>query len=151
MNPGITAHGVLAGIRRHPLAAAAICVPVIAAGVFTGQSMASATPEPTLAVSSTALHAAPAPHVLYVGNQASGKVVTSSDGTTTPRRTWNIDGCDHDYGAPDQCVPWAVPGSTAQARCAWLRADGFGPLLVAGSNRQDLPETVTDGATYACA
>ena len=61
---------------------------------------------------------------------------------------WNIDGCDHDYGTPDQCVPWKIPASSGQAACAWLKANGFGPLKVVGTNRQHLPE---DAQGYVCA
>jgi len=148
MNRSIKVRSALSGIRRHPVRAAAICVPLLAASVFTGSSMASATPEQTLAVSPAQLNATPAPHVLIVDNQATGKVVTSTDGTTVPKETWNIDGCDHNYGAPNECVPWTIPGSTSQAQCAWLSANGFGALKVYGTNRQNLPENAEG---YACA
>jgi hypothetical protein len=59
-----------------------------------------------------------------------------------------VTGCDFDYGTAGQCVPWTVPGASPQARCAWLRSNGFGPLRVAGTNRQNLTE---DARGYACA
>ncbi len=51
-----------------------------------------------------------------------------------------MDGCDHDYGAPNVCVPWSIPGATPEAKCAWLTSNGFGELKVYGTNRQDLAE-----------
>ena len=65
-----------------------------------------------------------------------------------PKVAWNEDGCDHDYGTPNQCVPWQIPGSTGAARCAWLESMGFGAIKVYGTNRQDLPENAQG---YVCA
>ena len=73
----------LAGVRRHPARAAAICVPLVAASVFTGTTMASARPEATLAVSAAALNAAPAQHVMLFDNDLPkhrGEVVKSGPG-----------------------------------------------------------------------
>ncbi|GAA3237390.1 hypothetical protein [Actinocorallia longicatena] len=52
----------------------------------------------------------------------------------------NYDGCDHNYGAVTQCVPWTFPdGITAVGdKCEWLRLNGFGNLTVAGEDRQGL-------------
>jgi hypothetical protein len=148
MKLNTTMRGALTGVRRHPLRAAAICVPLLAASVFAGSSMASATPEPTLAVSSAAANAAPAQHVLIVDNGMAGQAVTGKTVNTTPKETWNIDGCDHDYGAPNVCVPWSIPGSTAQAKCTWLSSNGYIDLKVYGTNRQGLPENAEG---YVCA
>ena len=49
----------------------------------------------------------------------------------------NIDGCDHDYGETGVCVPWTFPAGVTD-RCAWLRAHGFGPLAVKGTDRLGL-------------
>jgi len=47
------------------------------------------------------------------------------------------DGCDHGYGEPNQCVPLQFPPGVAYG-CAWLRAHGFGPLAVHGTDRLGL-------------
>ena len=75
MNRKFKLRGAVTAVRHHPVRAAAICVPLLAASVLTGQSMASATPTPTLAVSQAALNAAPAPHVLVADNNMSSQVV----------------------------------------------------------------------------
>jgi hypothetical protein len=145
MNLNTTMHGALTRVRRHPARAAAICVPLIAASVFTGTTMASARPEATLAVPAAAVNAAPAQHVMLFDNDLPGR--TAKAKLATPKVGWNVDGCDHDYGAPNVCVPWAIPGSTPQAKCAWLSSNGFAELKVYGTNRQDLPE---DAQGYVC-
>lgn len=147
MNTNTRARHAMTAVRRHPVRAAAICVPLLAASIFTSQSMASATPTPTLAVSPAALSAAPAPHVLMVDSKMTWKPVTANHGATVPRDISAIDGCDADYGMPGDCVPRTIPGSTPQAKCAWLRSNGFGELKVYGTNRQNLPENA-DG--YVC-
>jgi hypothetical protein len=145
MKKNITMRSALAGIRRHPARAAAICVPLVAASVLTGTTMASARPEATLAVPAAALNAAPAQHVLLFDNDLTGHVAKFKQGA--PKIAWNEDGCDHDYGTPNQCVPWQIPGSTSAARCAWLESMGFGAIKLSGTNRQDLPE---DAQGYVC-
>jgi hypothetical protein len=84
--------------------------------------------------------------VLIYDNQLTGRKVTGMNSKAPVKEPQNEDGCDDDYGAPGQCVPWKIPASTPQAACAWLRSMGFGPLQVVGTNRQHLPET--NG--YAC-
>jgi hypothetical protein len=147
MNVNTTARGAFIAVRRHPVRAAAVCVPLLAASIFYGSTMASATPTPTLAVSAAELNAAPAPDVPLADNHLTGgqgAVVKP----TPVKIGWNEDGCDHDYGAPNQCVPWTIPGSTSQAKCAWLKSNGFGPLAVVGTNRQHLTENA-QGAVCA--
>ncbi len=139
---------VLGAVRRHPGRALAICVPVVAVSVFTGTSMASAQPEATLAVSPTQATAAPAPFVLNAASSLPGTHVVANKRAVRIHEAWNMDGCDHDYGQPDQCVPWQIPASSPEAKCAWLRANGFGPLQVLGTNRQNLPENAEG---YVCA
>ena len=140
--------GALRGIRRHPVSAAAICVPLVAAicvplvapSVFTGTTMASAQPAVSLEVPASALSAAPDQHVLIFANHLTGRKVTGMNSKAAVKEPPNLDGCDHDYGAAGQCVPWQIPAATPAAACAWLRSMGFGPLQVVGVNRQNLPE-----------
>ena len=142
---------VLGAIRRHPGRTLAVCVPLVAVSVFTGSTMASAQPEATLAVSPSAASAAPAPYVMNFDGGAvpAGKARVVRNKSDAPiKEPVNIDGCDHDYGVPGQCIPWHIPASSPQAACAWLKANGFGPLKVYGTNRQNLPE---NSAGYVCA
>jgi hypothetical protein len=140
---------VFGAIRRHPGRTLAVCVPLVAVSVFTGSTMASAQPEATLAVSPSASSAAPAPYVPSFGASVDGKTRIVKNKRNIPiKEPVNIDGCDHDYGAPGQCVPWQIPASSPQAACAWLKANGFGPLKVYGTNRQHLPE---NSAGFVCA
>lgn len=149
MNNKPFGRSVLTGIRNHPWLAAAVAAPVLAASVVTGTTMASAGPQPTLAVSASALHAAPAPHIMNFASDPGGKKVYGSKHPVTVKVSWHVDGCDHDYGTANQCVPWAIPGATPQAKCAWLQSNGFGPLAVPGKNRQHLPENADGKACPA--
>jgi hypothetical protein len=132
------AAAVLAGVRRRPLRAVAICVSLLAASVFTGTTVASAHPEPRLAVSQAELNAAPAPFVRSFNSPLTGKRAAVYKHPRHIHVGWNVDGCDHDYGTPNQCVPWKIPASSGQAACAWLKANGFGPVRVYGRDRQHL-------------
>jgi hypothetical protein len=148
MNLNDIMHSVATGARRHPWrTATAVCVPVVAVGVLSGATIASAGPEPMLAVPASAASAAPAPYVANFASDPSGKKIVLKAGAVTVKEPWNIDGCDHDYGTPNQCVPWKIPGSPGQA-CSWLASMGFGPLKVYGTNRQHLPENAEG---YVCA
>jgi hypothetical protein len=147
MNLNTTTRSAFGVVRRHPARAVAIGVPLlVAVSVLTGTTMASARPEATLAVPAAALNAAPAPHVLPFDNDLpkTGAVVK----LTPVKIAFNEDGCDHDYGSPNECVPWQIPGSTTAAQCAWLKSMGFGTLKVYGTNRQHLPENAQG---YVCA
>ena len=142
-------NNVFGAIRRHPGRTLAVCVPLVAVSVFTGTTMASAQPEATLAVSPSAASASPAPYVPSFGGSVAGKTRIVKNKRDIPiKEPVNIDGCDHDYGTPGQCIPWQIPASSPQAACAWLQANGFGPLQVVGVNRQHLPE---NSAGYVCA
>lgn len=144
MSTKITLRGAASGIRRHPGRAAAVAVPLLAASVFTGTTMASATPEPRLAVSLAQLHAAPGADVN--GQFASGlshQVVKAGRGAAKFRARMGDDGCDHNYGSGDTCVPWQIPVSHGKA-CSWLLANGFSALKVYGTDRQHL-DTNHDG------
>jgi hypothetical protein len=134
-------------VRHHPVIASAIGVSLLTATVFTSQSMASATQEPTLAVSSSALNAAPAPDVQVF---AQGPAVQVTHGPHTIKLP-HASGCDYNYGSLSQCVPWDIGAGSPAADCAWLKSNGFGPLKVVGTNRQDLPETLLNGVAYVCA
>ena len=142
------ARAAVTGIRRHPGRALAACAVLAAVSVFTGTTVASAHPEPTLAVSQAELHAAPAPLVDNFDTNLTGAHVQAYKHAYAVPVPWNVDGCDHDYGQPDQCVPWKIPASTPQAACTWLKSNGFGPLKVYGTNRQNLPENAQG---YVCA
>ena len=139
---------VFGAIRRHPGRTLAVCVPLVAVSVFTGTTMASAQPEATLAVSPSAASASPAPYVPYFGGSTAGNTPVVKHRDVPIKEPANLDGCDHNYGTPGQCVPWKIPASSPQAACAWLAANGFGPLKVYGTNRQNLPE---NSAGYVCA
>nr|WP_042403236.1 hypothetical protein [Streptacidiphilus carbonis] len=79
----------------------------------------------------------PAVHVPQPGGSG-GRTVRNGTGPSRVPVPANVDGCDHDYGTVNQCVPWTVAGSTTAERCAWLAAHGFGPLKVHGTDRQHL-------------
>ena len=149
MNYRLNGRSVLASVRNHPRWAAAIAVPVLAVSVVTGTTMASARPRPTLAVSASSLQAKPAAHIMDFGSAPASKQIHPKGHAKSIPEPWNIDGCDHDYGTPNQCVPWTVPGATTQAKCAWLQSHGFGPLAVPGKNRQHLPENAKGDACPA--
>ncbi len=144
------ARGALTAVRQHPVLTTAIGAALVAVSVFTGSTMASANSViPSLAVSATAMSAAPAPHVLQFGSGPAA--VHLSKAQRMVKTPPHIDGCDHDYGNANQCVPWTIPAASAAAKCAWLHSNGFGALKVVGTNRQDLTETWTDGVAYVCA
>ena len=144
------ARAVLAGIRRHPGRTLAICVPLAAAvSVLAGAQVASAGPQAFLAVSPAQATAAPAPLVMNFDGSMPGAVDRTSKADHPMAEPWNLDGCDHDYGTANVCVPWKIPAATPAAACAWLKANGlFLPLKVYGTNRQHLPE---NAAGYVCA
>ena len=144
----MNAKNVFGTIRRHPGRTLAVCVPLVAVSVFTGTTMASAQPEATLAVSPSQASASPAPYVPYFGGSTAGSTRVVKNRDIPIKEPVNIDGCDHNYGTPGQCIPWQIQASSPQAACAWLKANGFGPLQVVGVNRQHLPE---NSAGYVCA
>ena len=79
----------------------------------------------------------PAAHVPQPGGSG-GKSVPNKRGPSKVPVPAHVDGCDHDYGTTNQCVPWTITGTTAAARCTWLTGHGFGPLKVYGKDRQHL-------------
>src|ERR1700722_3916865 len=146
MNINTTALGAFTAVRHHPARAAAVCLPLLAASIFYGSNMGSASPTPTLAVSSAPPHGAPAQHGVPLHHPLPTPAPTAKP--SAPGLSWHVTGCDSDYGAANQCVPWTIPGSTSQAKCAWLKSNGFGPLRVVGTNRQHLAENAQG---YVCA
>jgi hypothetical protein len=139
---------VLAGTRHHPGRALAVGAALVAASVYTGSAVASAGPEASLAVTPAELHAAPAPLVMnFDGSLTGARMKTYTRPRVVPV-SWNVDGCDHDYGTANVCVPWQIPAAGPQAACGWLKGNGFHlPLKVYGTNRQHLPENAQG---YVC-
>lgn len=81
------------------------------------------------------------PHILpfadHLGLRAQGPLPRRAS-TPVPVQ---LDGCDHTYGTPNQCVPWAFPpgiANTTPAKCAWLNAHGLRDLPVHGTDRHHL-------------
>ena len=140
---------VLGGIRHHPGRALTVAAALVAASVYTSSAVASAGPEATLAVTSSELHAAPAPLIMNFDGSLTGPRMRTYARPRVVPVPWNVDGCDHDYGTANVCVPWQIPAPNPEAACAWLKENGFYlPLKVYGTNRQHLPES---GPGYVCA
>jgi hypothetical protein len=79
-----------------------------------GYEGATPLPEPT----------APEP---YATGLPEPLIVAAKPGTpTSPAVDFPADGCDHDYGKPDQCIPWGLPEGLKdlKAKCAYLMPDG---------------------------
>jgi hypothetical protein len=90
----------------------------------------------------------PGPHAQPFAGQPGAVVRSAQPSPTAPRPVEvDLDGCDHDYGTAGQCVPWTFPAGVSD-RCGWLRAHGFGPLAVVGTDRLGLD---TDHNGVACA
>lgn len=141
-------HGLRIRLPRRPRTAARrralrmLTVPLVlaAAGLGLAQVASSAPrPDPHLAAP---VHArVPGAHVVPQATGLTGRAgarVPNKKGPARVAEPWNVDGCDHDYGTPDMCVPWAIPGKTTAARCGWLQANGFQPFRVYGTDRQKL-------------
>jgi hypothetical protein len=140
---------VLTGIRHHPGRALTVCAALVAVSVYTSSAVASAGPEATLAVTQAELHAMPAPLVMNFDGSLTGPRVKPHTHEQVVPVPWNVDGCDHDYGTANVCVPWQIPAPNPEAACAWLKANGFNlPLKVYRTNRQHLPENAQG---YVCA
>jgi hypothetical protein len=89
----------------------------------------------------------PQPHVQPYAQDPVGQVHPSMASPTAPvTEPIGLDGCDHDYGTVNQCVPLTYPPGVA-SRCAWLLAHGFGPMKVVGMDRENLD---TDHNGVAC-
>ncbi|MBR7837546.1 hypothetical protein KDL01_29980 [Actinospica durhamensis] len=121
---------------RRLLIPAAVIVALLAAA---GVAASAARPDPHL--SGPVYARTPGQYVVPQATALTGdksKAVPNKKGPSKVVEPWNVDGCDHDYGTPNECVPWVVPGKTTAARCTWLLAEGFKPFKVYGRDRQDL-------------
>jgi hypothetical protein len=135
---------ILSILRERPRRTAAIIAPLVAGtAIFVGTTASAAHDAPHLAVSARAAAERPAPYVHDFARGLRDRPLKNPHGLHHVAVAWNVDGCDHDYGATSQCVPWAIPAPAGQ-RCQWLSAHGFGPLKVYGRDRQNL-DTNHDG------
>ncbi len=138
------AHKILGNVREHPRRMALIVAPLVAgAAVFAGATASAAHDAPHLAVPAKAAAERAAPYIHDWARGLRDKPLKNPSGPRHVAVAWNVDGCDHDYGAANQCVPWSIPAAAGQ-RCQWLKAHGFGPLKVAGRDRENL-DTNNDG------
>jgi hypothetical protein len=140
----MNARKILSNLRRRPRRTALILAPLVAgAAVFAGATASAAHDAPYLAVTAKAAAARPAPYVHNFAGGLKDRPLKNGTGPHHVAVAWNVDGCDHDYGTANQCVPWTIPAPAGQ-RCQWLAAQGFGPLKVYGRDRQHL-DTNHDG------
>ncbi|WP_239331765.1 hypothetical protein [Frankia sp. CiP3] len=157
--------GRLDRVLRRSLVAVFLAVAVTVVGnTDTGVSSA-ATPRPAAATSPYVATASPragtapdgavsaSPEVTITGSRtpAPGLLPTTSDQRVTPVPAVRlpseyVDGCDHHYGLPTQCVPVNFPPGTHD-RCQWLRQHGLGPIPV---NKRDQLKLDTNGDGTAC-
>jgi len=113
------------------------------AALLVGGAAASAAP-PT-AAPPTAPAAVSPPHIVPQANGLTGHRFAPEANRTVPYAA-SSDGCNHDYGEPDQCVPLHSPASfhgskNKQFDCAYLTAEGWfsKPLLVRNDSQNVLP------------
>jgi hypothetical protein len=140
----MNAQKILNSLRKRPRRTALIAVPLVAvAAVVAGTTASAAHDTPHLAVSAKAGAQRPAPYIHDFARGLRDKPLKNPSGPHHVGVAWNVDGCDHDYGTVNQCVPWNIPAPAGQ-RCQWLAAQGFGPLKVAGRDREHL-DTNRDG------
>jgi hypothetical protein len=102
-------------------------------GVF--QPPGFGQPDPSVAPSAVAPggSAGVAPYVQGFGPQSGSTVPTPGTKPTTAP----VDGCDHDYGTANQCVPWNFPANVTD-RCGWLSAHHMSALRIHGRDRLGL-------------
>jgi hypothetical protein len=135
---------VLARARSRRKRTATIVIALVAAvPVVVGATAAAAHPTASLPVPPSAVGARPAPHILDFARGLRGARLKLPKGPSHVTVAWNVDGCDHDYGRANQCVPWTIPAPAGHG-CQWLAAHGFGPLKVRGRDRLGL-DTNHDG------
>ncbi|SRR6266566_54783 len=148
---------VLARARSSRRRAATMVIAVLAAlAVVVGATAAAAHPAASLPVPESAVGGRPAPHILDFARSLRGARLKLPKCPSHVTVAWNVDGCDHDYGGANQCVPWMIPAPAGSASpgatpgpppgygCQWLAAHGFGPLKVRGRDRLGL-DTNHDG------
>jgi len=94
--------------------------------------------------------ASAAPFVQHFADGPTASPLPKQKSPTAPLKVSAfVDGCDHNYGSPTQCVPLVFPGGVTgvEGKCAWLAAHGFTSVIVAGRDSQGLD---TDGDGLAC-
>ncbi|MER5641341.1 hypothetical protein ABT095_30900 [Kitasatospora sp. NPDC002227] len=102
-------------------------------------------PQPSRAPATTP--ARPAPHILDFAHGSAlptRTLLAPTDHTAVPA---DADGCQHAYGAVNQCVPRSFPvdvPDTPAAHCIWLLAHGYTELAVHGTDPAGL-DTNHDG------
>jgi hypothetical protein len=129
---------ILGNVRGRPRRTALMIAPLVAgAAIFAGATASAAHDAPHLDVPAKAAAQRPGPYVHDFARGLKNKPLRNPRGPRHVTVAWNVDGCDHDYGTANQCVPWAIPAPAGQ-RCQWLSAHGFGPLRVYGRDRQNL-------------
>ncbi len=110
-------------VFRQSLVAVLLTVVVTAVGTTdAGVSSAAPSPRPTVA----------------------DQRVTPAPAVQLPSQY--VDGCDHHYGSPTQCVPVNFPPGTHD-RCQWLRQHGLGSIPV---YKRDQLKLDTNGDGVAC-
>jgi hypothetical protein len=135
---------IISSLRARPRRTALVAVPLVAIAAAVASATASAAHDaPYLAVSAKAAAQRPAPYIHDFARGLKDKPLKNGTGPHHVAVPWNVDGCDHDYGTPSQCVPWTIPAPAGQ-RCQWLAAQGFRPVKVYGRDRQHL-DTNHDG------
>jgi hypothetical protein len=125
-----------------PLAAAPVAaVPPSPSAPPSAAATTRAAPGPPSAADkrATAMPAVSArPHLQPYALALGGALHPPLASPTTPvAQPITVDGCDHDYGTPNQCVPITYPAGVTD-RCAWLLAHGFGPMKVVGTDTEHL-------------
>ncbi|MEU1039041.1 galactose oxidase-like domain-containing protein [Streptomyces sp. NPDC005551] len=80
---------------------------------------------------------APSAHVHAFAGSLEGTVREPGRKRASQQVGPTVSGCDRHYGPVDVCVPTVFPGGvrkTADARCGWLRTNGYGRLRVNGGD-----------------
>ena len=110
--------------------------------VATPAPTVTGTPPPAAASSNI-----PGPHLQPYALDLAGSAHPAQAQPTAPlAEPISVDGCDHDYAKPNQCVPTTYPAGVTD-RCAWLLSHRFGPMTIVGTDREHLD---TDHNGVAC-
>ncbi|MFE5284354.1 hypothetical protein ACFRAQ_05195 [Nocardia sp. NPDC056611] len=86
----------------------------------------------------------PAPHVNEFAQHPAAPAQRPAPPTDKAPVAESVDGCDHAYGTPGQCVPWNFPPRTHD-RCAWLRDHGLTSLPLVGKRDRHNLDRNKDG------
>ncbi|MFI6481680.1 hypothetical protein ACIBH1_27385 [Nonomuraea sp. NPDC050663] len=131
--------------RPAPPALAAFAVACVVALVVAGVVAGVMALVPGSTRETAAAAARPSPHVLpFAGRLGTPRERARRTPAPVPP---HVDGCDHAYGSPDQCVPWTFPERGGADRCGWLERHGLRPLPVHGRDRHRLDP---NGDRIAC-